>query len=143
MPYQYLEDITSADMAFEAQGETLDELFTSAALATTNVMVRNLKKVKAKVERYVAIETEDVEQLLYKFLQDIIYYKDSQMLLFGRYDVNIESSDGKYKLKAKLYGERISMKKHDLVVDVKAVTMHKFEVKRTSKGWTATVVLDI
>ena len=143
MPYHYLEDITLADMAFQAEGKTLDELFISAALATTNVMVRNLKKVKAKVERYVAIETEDVEQLLYKFLQDIIYYKDSQMLLFGRYDVNIESFDAKYKLKAKLYGERISMKKHNLIVDVKAVTMHKFEVKQTPIGWKAVVVLDI
>jgi len=143
MPYHYLEDITLADMAFEAEGKTLDDLFTSAALATTNIMVRNLKKIKAKVERYIAIETENVEQLLYKFLQDIIYYKDSQTLLFGRYDVNIENSDGKYKLKAKLYGERINMKKHDLIVDVKAVTMHKFEVKHTSKGWTAVVVLDI
>jgi len=143
MPYHYLEDITLADMAFQAEGKTLDELFISAALATTNVMVRNLKNVKAKVERYVAIETEDVEQLLYKFLQDIIYYKDSQMLLFGRYDVNIESFDAKYKLKAKLYGERISMKKHNLIVDVKAVTMHKFEVKQTPIGWKAVVVLDI
>jgi SHS2 domain-containing protein len=143
MSYRYLEDITVADTAFEAQGKTLEELFSSAALATTNVMVRNLQSIETKVEREVVIEAEDVEQLLYKFLQEIVYYKDAQMLLFGRYDVKIEILKGQYKVKARFYGEKLDMKKHDLIVDVKAVTMHKFEVRQTPKGWKARVVLDI
>lgn len=142
MPYHYL-DITIADTAFEASGKTLEELLVSAAMATTNVMVRNLESVKAKVERNVLLEAENIEQLLYKFLQEIIYYKDAQLLLFGRYDVSIKQVNGNYRLKAKFYGEELDMKKHDLVVDVKAVTMHKFEVKKTPSGWKATVVVDI
>ena len=143
MPYRYLEDISLADSAFEADGRTLPELFTSAALATTNVMVRNLEAVEAKVERSVALEADDVEQLLYKFLQEIIYYKDAEMLLFGKYDVSVHYVDGRYKLKAKFYGEKLDMTKHNLIVDVKAVTWHKFEVKQTQKGWKAVIVLDI
>ena len=34
-------------------------------------------------------------------------------------------------------------KKHNLKVDVKAVTLHFFEVKKTAKGWFARVILDI
>ena len=143
MPYRYLEDITIADTAFEAEGKTLDELFNSAALATTNVMVRNLESVKASVEREVAIQAEDLEQLLYKFLQEIIYYKDAQLLLFSRYDVKVESSEGQYIVNARFYGEKLDMKKHDLIVDVKAVTMHRFEVKQIPNGWRAVAVLDI
>jgi len=143
MLYRYLEDITVADTAFEAEGKTLDELFNSAALATTNVMVRNLESVQAKIERQVVIQAEDLEQLLYKFLQEIVYYKDAQLLLFSRYDVKVESSKGQYRVKAKFYGEKLNMKKHDLIVDVKAVTMHKFEVKQIPNGWRAVVVLDI
>ncbi|MBM3897572.1 MAG: archease [Thaumarchaeota archaeon] len=143
MSYRYLEDITVADTAFEAEGKTLEELFSSAALATTNVMVRNLQSIETKVEREVAIEAEDIEQLLYRFLQEIIYYKDAHLLLFGRYDVKVLSLKSQYKVKARFYGEKLDMKKHDLIVDVKAVTMHKFEVKQTAKGWKATVVLDI
>lgn len=143
MPYRYLEDISLADAAFEAEGRTLPELFTSAALATTNVMVRNLEAVEPKTERNVALEAEDAEYLLYKFLQEIIYYKDAEMLLFGKYDVSIRSVDGQYELKAKFYGEKLDMEKHNLIVDVKAVTWHKFEVKQTKRGWKAVVVLDI
>lgn len=143
MPYRYLEDLTVADAAFEAEGKTLSELFTAAALATTNVMVRNIEKVGSRVERNVALDAEDAETLLYKFLQEIIYYKDAQLLLFGRYDVSVEQANGQYTVKAKFSGEELDMKKHDLIVDVKAVTMHKFEVKQTEKGWKATVILDI
>ena len=143
MPYRYLEDITVADTAFEAEGKTLDELFSSAALATTNVMVRNLESVQTKIKREFAIQAEDLEQLLYKFLQEIIYYKDAQLLLFSRYEVKVESSEGQHRVKAKFYGEKLDMKKHDLIVDVKAVTMHRFEVKQIPNGWRAVAVLDI
>ncbi len=39
MPYKFLEDIATADAAFEALGSTPEELFTEAALATFEVMV--------------------------------------------------------------------------------------------------------
>ena len=44
---------------------------------------------------------------------------------------------------AEAYGEVIDRERHELLVDVKAVTMHHFKVEETAEGWTATVVLDI
>ena len=41
MPYKYLEDVSIADVAFEATGRTLDDMFESAGLAVTNVMVKD------------------------------------------------------------------------------------------------------
>ncbi|MBI4257847.1 MAG: archease, partial [Thaumarchaeota archaeon] len=119
------------------------ELFASAAEATEIVMVRNLEKVNRKVKREIMIGTEDLEKLLFDFLQELIYYKDAELLLFSKYDVSVDHVDDAYRLRAKVYGEEIDMKKHNLIVDVKAVTMHKFEVRQTSGGWQATVVLDI
>ena len=40
-------------------------------------------------------------------------------------------------------GEKIDMKKHEMLVDVKAVTMHMFEVKKEKNIWKARVVLDV
>ncbi|HOV88133.1 MAG TPA: archease, partial [Syntrophobacteraceae bacterium] len=39
MPFRYIEDIATADVAFEAWGETLEDLCVAAADATMNVMV--------------------------------------------------------------------------------------------------------
>ena len=45
MPYKFLEDIGTADIAFEATGRDLPELFTAAANATMNVMIDNLDEI--------------------------------------------------------------------------------------------------
>jgi SHS2 domain-containing protein len=42
-----------------------------------------------------------------------------------------------------LAGEELDMNRHDLVVDVKAVTLHQFRVEKTDRGWEAFVILDI
>jgi SHS2 domain-containing protein len=48
-----------------------------------------------------------------------------------------------YALVADLKGEKIDPKKHKLGNDLKAVTMHKFSVEETPKGWKCLVVIDI
>ncbi|MBI5746678.1 MAG: archease [Nitrospirae bacterium] len=143
MPYVFLEDMATADIAFEAKGKNLEELFIAAAQATTNVMVRDLRQIKAKERREILIEDDEIDMLLFNFLQEIIFYKDAEQLIFSRYDVKIRKEGPHFKLKAEFYGERLDMMKHDLIVDVKAVTLHQFEVKKTDAGWEAIVILDI
>jgi SHS2 domain-containing protein len=40
-------------------------------------------------------------------------------------------------------GEVLDPMRHDQVVDVKAVTLHRFQVARSPEGWKAFVILDI
>ena len=53
------------------------------------------------------------------------------------------SRKGEYVLEAEIEGEKINPKKHELKVDVKAVTLHKFELKKTKEGYKSRVILDI
>ena len=39
-------------------------------------------------------------------------------------------------------GEKSDMDLHELVMDVKAVTLHRFALERAGKRWRAFVVLD-
>ncbi len=57
--------------------------------------------------------------------------------------VLIKKNGGCYVLEGEAKGESIDYSKHEIVVDVKAVTMCQFEVKETAQGWEATVMLDI
>ena len=68
MSYKFLEDISLADVAFEASGKTLEELFESAALATTNVMIKDLKTIKPKIKKKIKLHASTVENLLHDFL---------------------------------------------------------------------------
>lgn len=140
--YRYLDDVAIADVAFEASGKTIEELFESAGLAVINSMIGNLMQIEQKVVKSFEVEAEDVEMLLFNFLQEIIFYKDAEQLLFNKFDLDIGQND-KWHLSAKAYGEEIDREKHELLVDVKAVALHKFKVEETAQGWKAMVIVDV
>ncbi|MBI3000911.1 MAG: archease [Deltaproteobacteria bacterium] len=143
MPYRYLEDVAIADVAFEARGATLEELFKAAADATTNLMVTDLGTITTREKREIELQDESLELLLFNFLQELIFYKDAQKLLLRVGEIRIERSDGSFKLRAEAYGEELNPARHELGVDVKAVTLHRFQVQETPEGWQANVILDV
>ena len=143
MPYEYLDDVAMADAAFRAWGSTLEEMFVAAADATMGVMAEELDSIAKQQQRTISLHDDTVEMLLFGFLQELIYYKDAEQLLLrvGRVEV-AEQATG-FSLRAEAWGEQIDPSKHELVVDVKAVTMHRFGVRQTPRGWEATVVVDV
>ena len=144
MSYRFLEDIAIADVAFEAWGEDPGALFTASAEATLNVMVADLNTLALRVRRSVKLEAEALDLLLFDFLQEVIFYKDAERLLLRPVNVRVGERDGTFKVSGELVGEELDMERHDLVVDVKAVTLHRFVVERVDDGrWRAFVVLDI
>ncbi|MFH8038625.1 MAG: archease [Candidatus Aenigmatarchaeota archaeon] len=140
--YKFLEDISIAEIAFEVREKSLENLFRDAALALTNIQIRNLEKIEKKEKREIVIEEENIENLLFNFLQELVVLKDSERLLFNEYQIRIEKND-KFKLIAIAFGEEINYEKHDLIADVKGISLHKFEVKKENNEWVARVVVDI
>lgn len=143
MPYQYLDDVATADVAFEAWGKSREEMFIAAADAVMNVMIENMEAIVFRQERTMSLEAETIEALLFQFLQEFVYYKDAEQLLLRVSHVDIHGGEGSVALTARGQGEVIDAGRHRLCVDVKAVTMHRFKVTQDKEGWTATVVLDI
>lgn len=139
--FKFLERIAIADIAFQAYGTTLEDLFASSAEALFTAMA-DLKTVEAKEEESIAMESDKLEDLIFDWLSELVYLKDARGLLFKSFEVKIEQ-DGKFKLSAKIMGEKINPEKHGLKVDVKAVTYHMLEVKKTENLWSALVVLDV
>jgi len=143
MPYHYLEEIGTADIAFEATGRDLPELFMAAADATMNVMIDNLDAIDPRETRYIELVNDKLDMLLFDFLQELIYFKDAEQLLLRVRDVRIEQRDGKHFLKTEAAGEPLDSARHHQRADVKAVTLHDFSVEKQNEGWKARVLLDI
>ena len=141
MPYRYLEDIATADAAFEVEGSTLEELFRDAAVATFEVMV-DTKSVRTEITRDIELRNETVDGLLFDWLSELVYLKDADSLLFNKFDISIRKNNT-YELRATVSGDNIDQEKQSLRSDVKAVTYHMFEVKKTGRNWIARVILDI
>src|SRR5438093_714840 len=143
MPYHYLEEIGTADIAFEATGRDLPELFTAAAEATMNVMIDNLDAIEPRETRQIALSGDKIDMLLFDFLQELIYFKDAKRLLLRPRETQIDQKGEAYFLKATLAGEQLDASRHQQRADVKAVTLHGFSVEKEEGGWKANVLLDI
>ncbi len=143
MAYHYLEDFAIADIAFEATGKDLEELFSSAADATMNVMIEDLDTIKGREGREIELKSGEPDMLLFDLLQEVIYYKDAEQLLLRIKDMTITERAGSYLLRAVGIGERLDPKRHEQRADVKAVTLHHFKVEKTGELWKALVILDV
>jgi SHS2 domain-containing protein len=143
MPFNFLGHIATADVAFEAWGETREELFVSAAAAFLRTMEEEPEAVERREELPIHLEHEELDLLLFAFLQELVFFKDARRLLLHVDSVQIEEQDGLLKLAAVARGEEITPLRHHLLVDIKAITLHKLEAVFENKQWKATVVMDI
>jgi|SRR5215469_17179034 len=143
MPYKFLEDIGTADIAFEATGRDLPELFMAAADATMNVMIDNLDAIEPREVREIELSNDNIEILLFDFLQELIYFKDAKRLLLRTREMQVDQRGDQFFLKAKVAGERLDDTRHQQRADVKAVTLHGFSVAKRDDTWKARVLLDI
>ena len=139
--YKFLEDIAIADIAFEAYGKDLNELFENAALAIFELSA-DLDTVDASKKVEFELENNKLDNLLYDFLSEILFLKDSKYMVFKYAHVTIKEGK-KSKLKAVLEGDKINPEVQHLENDIKAITMHMFELKKEKNNWKATVVVDI
>jgi SHS2 domain-containing protein len=143
MPFRYLDDVATADAAFEAFGDTVEEMFLSAAEATIGVMIENPRSLKENEQLSIELKNDELDMLLFDFLQEIIFFKDSRRLLLRITSLSIDRTSSPLTLAAEAGGEIMIQGHHALLTDVKAVTLYRFGITQNEKGWTATVILDI
>ena len=134
-----IEEGASSDYEFQATAETLEELFAICGVATFNC-IADVHKVKAVEKIKFGVKAENLEDLLYAFLAELIYIKDTEKLLLSKFAIDIKEG---FKLKCQAFGEHINADKHELKTDVKAVTYHQLKVEKTGNGYSAHVILDL
>lgn len=143
MPYEYLEEGVTSDATFRASGRDLNELFTAAADATTNLMVGDLDALMPRTSVPLDVSADALDLLLVRFLEEIVFEKDAHALFLRATDVHVTPHGRGYRARAVLRGEPIDPAKHELDADVKAVTLHGLAVERGADGWHAQVTVDV
>ena len=124
-------------MGLAAYGKNLSEAFANAAYGMFSIIV-GLDGVKEVESRRGEITEDDMESLLFEWLNSLLYYFDVEMLLFKRFDI-IEF--GENRLAAICYGEKYDPSRHHLKTGVKSATYHLLEVDRNKNR--VQVILDV
>jgi SHS2 domain-containing protein len=135
----------TADVAFIAYGRDFGETIENAALATLGVMfdLERIRKEKGRVKALCITErASNREDLLWFTLQKIVTKVDEKRISAFGFKINKLSESGKAIV---LHGSIFykPVRKYMALLDVKAVTPHGLEIRKTKTGYLARVVLDV
>ncbi len=129
----------TADVGIRVRAQTLETLFADSARGLFSILVANPDAVRPLQSLTVSIEGDRHDDLLIDWLDELLYTFDTQHLVFGEFDVE-QTATG---LSAVVRGEPIDRNRHQLHMEVKAITYHGLKVEPNGEGWLAEVIVDI
>ncbi|MGQ4808038.1 Protein archease [Candidatus Entotheonellaceae bacterium PAL068K] len=129
----------TADLGIIAYGRDLPELFSHAAWALFD-LISDATTVRPRQTASVTIESIDLEDLLVRWLSELLYLYDTQRML---YSIITVTSLEPTRLSATLQGERLDPARHPIDTELKAVTYHQVAVVQVGERWQARVIFDL
>ena len=139
---RFLEEIALADIAFEAEGESVEEVFRGSTQAILETMA-NPSTVSGGWERTIERSDVDPSTLLFDWLSEVVYWKDAEGVVFREAPLTLTREGDGWLLHARLIGAPVDYQTQELHADVKGVTKHLYELKQIGSGWKVRVVLDV
>jgi SHS2 domain-containing protein len=129
----------TADVGIRVFGRTVEEVFVNAAYALFDQWT-DLRKVRGKISREISIRGADREDLLVRWLGELLFLGESRGVLFKEFTIRRLDSTS---LKAVARGEIFDPSRHRFKTEIKAVTYHQVEIKEVDGKWEGRVIFDV
>ncbi|MEE9278614.1 MAG: archease [Myxococcota bacterium] len=139
--FDFVEGAT-ADLSLVARGPSAAAVFHAAAEALATVTVEHIDAVEPRVSHELEMRDTELDLLLLRFLNELIYLRDADGLVLRPRNVRVKV-DGGPALSAELAGETLDAERHGLGLEVKAATVYGLRIQPTDEGWEASVTLDV
>ncbi|KAL7667362.1 hypothetical protein ACOME3_010823 [Neoechinorhynchus agilis] len=124
--YEYLDH--TADVQLHGWGSSVKEAFEQCGLAMFAYMTTDIDSVEMLETREISVEEDDMLNLLYHFLDELLFLFCCEPFFIGRRIQITEFDKQTFKLKARVYGEEFQIGKHPQGTEVKAITYSKMEI---------------
>jgi len=102
--------------------------------------MREEKNIEEKQIYNFQIDSEYLEMLLYKFLNEFIYLFDTKNFISNRF--SIEEFDEK-KLKGRMFGETFDSKRHSIKYAIKSCTLEDMKFEKINSLYKVEIIFDI
>jgi len=129
----------TADMGIKVYGRIKKALFENAAAGMFDLIV-DKKTVALKKKIKFNLTAPDLKELFVSWLRELLYQYSAKGMLFKKIAI-LKLTDT--QIKAEATGEKINTKKHVFKNDLKAVTYHGIEIKKTKFDWETEVIFDV
>ena len=132
----------TADLGVRVRGRDAAEVFANAAFALSDNLI-DLRSVVAARERAIELEADDIEELLVRWLGELLFVFEQEAFIAREFDVSLETEASPLRLRAVARGERVDPARHTVYSEIKAVTYHGLVVAKEAAGWRAEVIFDL
>jgi len=131
-----------ADIGFRVVARDLDTSFEKAGMALFSLMLSSFEEGEP-VEVPLEVFSEDLESLLYDYLEKLLILFEVEGIVAMKIDVSLLEHDDSYILKGTLSGCVLEPQCFTIKHEIKAITYHMMEVSDTKDGWLIQVIVDI
>ncbi|MBI4341502.1 MAG: archease [Candidatus Omnitrophica bacterium] len=137
MPYEFFEH--TADVGIRACAAALPELFEQMARGLVELIAED-SSLEAKEVRAVSLTAEDVSLLLWRWLEELLFWCSTDRFLPVQYRLEQVTPTA---IQGTVIGDRFDPARHVQGREVKAVTRHLLQVEQRDGLWHGQVIVDI
>ena len=134
----------TADIQARCYGLSLEQAFEQTAYSLMETISPNLEKIQIIEKKEITIKAEDKQALLFDFLSEFLYIFDVESLIFSQIIVEkIKKIGNEYTLIANASGEKFNNLRHEIGIEVKAITYSYMNIEEKSDKTIIDIVFDI
>lgn len=139
--FEYLDH--TADVQIHSWGFDLTEAFEQSAMGMFNYMT-DIDAVVPRSQREISVEGDDLESLLYKYLDEFLFMMSCDPYYIPREVKITEFDEDNFRIKAVGYGEEFDRERHGgQGTEIKAITYSAMKISVTKEMVDLFVIVDI
>ncbi|HHV61155.1 MAG TPA: archease [Firmicutes bacterium] len=135
----------TADIGLRVYGSSLVETFENAARGMFHIMAPTASVFPKEVKEIV-LHADTREELLVAWLSELLYLFDGEAFMPCSIEITqLEENSHGLVLRARVSGEPVDQRRHNLETEIKAVTYHRLELvlDEQNNNWMAQIVFDV
>lgn len=127
----------TADIGIKVYGKTIEELFLNSAEGLYGITEVKYNGCDDLLK--INLKSDNLEELLVKFLNELIYYIETKKIGGDIKKIKIENLKGEYELNAELRIRKIK----NIGKEVKSATYHNLKIEKIKGEYKTTIIFDL
>jgi len=135
--WEIVEEKNIADVLVIVFGKTKHDLLKNVLEAFASIIteIKEIKNLNRKVT--FKVKADDFSEQIFLLIEKLIYLKDTKHLIFKKGNFCFK----KNSIEITLFGQKLIHL--PIKVDIKAITKHKFDLKRKNRTYCLSLVFDV
>lgn len=131
----------TADIAVEVKADSLEELFIASALAFKETLFEP-DSIISKEHHHLKLNSHSLESLLVNFLNELNFRLTFQKKIVNNIvDIKVYQTEDNWNLECTLQEGEVEEDK--IKTEIKSVTYHQMDLRKTDEGYKTIIVFDI